>query len=445
MEREARRLSFPGLLAAVFFIVSGGPYGLEDVVAGRGYGGAVLLLLALLLVWSLPVALAVGELSSAMPETGGYYAWVRRALGPFWGLQEAWLSLAVTIFDLAIYPVLLVAYLSRIWPALGSVEIGSRGWAIAVATVAAGAAWNLLGIRSVGRSAEWLGALVLAPFAVMVTVAAAGLTSGGAARLAGALAAPVPAGGAGLAAGLLAAMWNTMGWDNASTFAAEVERPERAYPAAMVAGVALVAAAYVLPVLAAAATGIPAGDWSAGTWVDAAGALGGRWLSAAVLAGGAITVVAMFVAILLSWSRLPVALAAEGWLPGALARRSPRTGAPVAAVLLGALLCASVVGLGLRRLLEIDVLLYGAALVLELVALVVLRVREPGLRRPFRVPGGLAGAVLAAALPTALLAYAAWQGREEPGAFGLSAVEVAALVASLGVPWWAARRLPRAT
>jgi amino acid transporter len=235
-------------------------------------------------------------------------------------------------------------------------------------------------------------------------------------------------------------MWNTMGWDNASTFAAEVERPEQSYPRAMLAGVALVAAAYVLPVLAAATTGIPAGEWSAGTWVDAAGIVAGGWLSAIVLAGGAVTVVAMFVAILLSWSRLPVALAEDGWLPAALARRSPRTGAPVPAVLLGALLCASVVGLGLRRLLEIDVLLYGAALVLELVALVVLRLREPGLRRPFRVPGGLAGAVLVAALPTALLAYAAWQGRAEPGAFGLTAVEVAALVAALGVPWWATRR-----
>ena len=33
----------------------------------------------------------VGELASAMPEEGGFYQWVRRAMGPFWGFQEAWL------------------------------------------------------------------------------------------------------------------------------------------------------------------------------------------------------------------------------------------------------------------------------------------------------------------------------------------------------------------
>jgi amino acid transporter len=231
-----------------------------------------------------------------------------------------------------------------------------------------------------------------------------------------------------------------MGWDNASTFAGEVEAPGRSYPLAMVLGVVLVSASYVLPVLAGASTGMAAGSWSAGSWGEAAERLGGRGLAALVVAGGVVTVVAMFNASLLSWSRLPVALAEGGWLPSTFARRSDRTGAPASAILLGAVLCAAVVGLGFLRLVELDVLLYGGGLVLELVALVVLRVREPGLHRPFRVPGGLPGAVLAAALPTALLAFAAWEGRAEPGAFGLSAVEVAALVASLGVPWWIARR-----
>ena len=43
----------------------------------------------------------IGELSSALPQEGGYYAWVRRGLGNFWGFQEAWLSLAASIFDMA--------------------------------------------------------------------------------------------------------------------------------------------------------------------------------------------------------------------------------------------------------------------------------------------------------------------------------------------------------
>ena len=433
-----RRLSFLGLLAATFFIVSGGPYGLEEVVSGRGYSGAVLLLAILPFVWSLPVALSVGELAAALPATGGYYAWVRRALGPFLGVQAAWLYLSVTIFDLAIYPAMFVTYLSRPWPALSRIELGSAGWGVALAVIALGAAWNLLGIRTVGRASEALGVLVLLPFAAMVVLAVLSLPSGGGSRLAAALAESPPKDPSGLAAAMLVAMWNFMGWDNTSTFAGEVERPERSYPRAMAAGVAVVSLAYLLPVLAAASTGMPASAWVNGTWVEAAERLGGKVLGLTVVGGG-VAVLAMFVAILLFWSRIPVALALDGFLPARFARRSASTGAPAISVVLGALACAAVVGLGLRRLVEIDVLLYGAGLALELLSFVALRLREPDLPRPYRVPGGIPGAVATAALPIALLAFAGWQSRDEPGAFGFSAVGSAALVASVGPVWYALR------
>jgi amino acid transporter len=77
-----RRLTLLPLAAATFFIVSGGPYGLEEVILGHGYAASVGLILLVPLVWSLPVALMVGELASALPETGGFYVWVRRGLGP---------------------------------------------------------------------------------------------------------------------------------------------------------------------------------------------------------------------------------------------------------------------------------------------------------------------------------------------------------------------------
>ena len=84
------------LIAATYFMVSGGPYGLEDIIGKAGYGRALLLLLLVPLFWSLPTSLMVGELAAALPEEGGFYQWVRRAMGPFWGFQEAWLSLAAS-------------------------------------------------------------------------------------------------------------------------------------------------------------------------------------------------------------------------------------------------------------------------------------------------------------------------------------------------------------
>src|SRR5208337_5630544 len=110
------------LIAATYFMVSGGPYGIEDILGGAGYGIAILILLLLPIVWSVPTALMVGELASAIPDDGGFYVWVRRALGPFWGFQEGWLSLAASIFDMAIYPALCITYLGKFFPAL------TTGW-----------------------------------------------------------------------------------------------------------------------------------------------------------------------------------------------------------------------------------------------------------------------------------------------------------------------------
>jgi amino acid transporter len=65
------------------------------------------------------------------------------------------------------------------------------------------------------------------------------------------------------------------------------------------------------------------------------------------------------------------------------------------------------------RLLMLDILLYGASLILEFVALVVLRIREPELVRPFKVPGGVPVAVLMGVGPTLLLVMAFIQNRKE--------------------------------
>jgi amino acid transporter len=437
------RLSTLGLAAATFFIVSGGPYGLEEIVLGHGYGGALALLALLPVVWSLPCALLVGELASALPETGGYYAWVKRGLGPFWGLQEGWLSIAYSVVDIAIYPTLLITYLAQLFPALGGEGFGEPGWWLGMAAIAGCTAWNLGGIRGIGRGSTALAVALLAPFAVIVALAGASLAQGGVANAAIAFRAPAAGDRGALVGGLMLAMWNLMGFDNATTFASEVRDPGRSYPRAIVLGAIAITVSYAVSILAAATTGLVPAQWSSGSWVSVGGRLGGPALALAVTAGGAVSALGMYNALLLAWSRLPVALAEDGWLPAALARRSARTHAPVAAVLLGGVLSALCIGLGLRRLVELDVLLYGAALLLEFAALVALRIREPGLARPFKVPGGTAGAVALCVPPAALIAVAAWKGRGEPAALGMTALELSGVIAAVGVAWWAAARVAR--
>ena len=65
--KKSVRLTLWPLVAATFFMVSGGTYGTEDIVHGAGYGKGILILLLTPLLWSLPTAFMIGELSSALP------------------------------------------------------------------------------------------------------------------------------------------------------------------------------------------------------------------------------------------------------------------------------------------------------------------------------------------------------------------------------------------
>ncbi|MGA7885418.1 MAG: APC family permease [Acidobacteriaceae bacterium] len=404
-------------------MVSGGPYGIEDILS-TGYRTGLILLVALPLVWSFPTALMIGELASALPEEGGFYVWVRRAMGPFWGYQEAWLSLGASVFDMAIYPTLFALYLGRLAP---SWTAGWHGIAWELALIAVCCIWNLLGAPAVGDGSVGLSALLLAPFVILV-VAAAWHGAHLHAR-AGWAASPASAGGATLGTAVLVALWNYMGWDNASTVAREVERPQRNYPRAVLLCALLVMLTYVVPLAAAAWAGIPAAQFTTGSWANVAETLAGRWLGIAIVAGGTLTALGMFNALTLSYTRLPMALAEDGLLPAALARRN-RRGVPWVAVLACAVAWALALGFSFERLISLDLILYGASLILEFLALVVLRLREPQLERPFRA-GNLACACLIGAAPTALIVWAAWAARGERMA-GMPALLFGAIVAAAG-------------
>ncbi|HWL84901.1 MAG TPA: amino acid permease, partial [Polyangiaceae bacterium] len=166
-----RRITLVPLVGAIYFMVSGGPYGIEELAQKAGFGPAIVILLVTPLIWSLPTSLMVGELSAAIPAEGGYYIWVRRALGPFWGYQEAWLSMAASVFDMAIYPTLFVRYLARLWPAMGE---SPYPLLLSVMVIGICAAWNIAGARAVGDGSALMTGLLLAPFAVLALLAAAG-------------------------------------------------------------------------------------------------------------------------------------------------------------------------------------------------------------------------------------------------------------------------------
>jgi amino acid transporter len=428
--KKSVRLTLWPLVAATFFMVSGGTYGIEDIVHGAGYGRAILFLVLTPVLWSLPTAFMIGELSSALPFEGGYYAWVRRAMGNFWGFQEAWLSLTASVFDMAIYPTLFTLYLTRLFPWF---SVNHRGLMVALAVVIVCALLNIAGVKVVSTTSLWLFFALSSPFLLVVVLSPVKYGA-----LFHAVTKPTTS-KVDLIGGLLICMWNYMGWDNASTIATEVERPQRTYPRAMLVAVCIVALSYIVPVAAVWMTGLPAGVWETGSWADIAGLLGGPLLRIALVVGGMFSAFGMFNALVMSYSRLPLAMAQDGMLPGIFGKVNRRR-APWVAIIALAIGWAACLNLGFERLVTLDIFVYGLSLALEFLVLIVLRVREPNLPRPFRVPGGMFGAIAVGIAPVLLLGFDLVRSQSEQVG-GVSSFALGAGVIAAGVLAYVAKQV----
>jgi amino acid transporter len=208
----------------------------------------------------------------------------------------------------------------------------------------------------------------------------------------------------GLAVGVSIALWNYIGWDNASTVQGEVRDASRSYPRALALALPLVTLGYFVPLLSTLA----ASDWT--TWTDggwpaiatAAAGSAGRWIAIWIALGGMVSALALFNALLLAYSRIPFVMATDNLLPSGLARTDQR-GTPRNAVLVSAICYSFFVLVPFGRLVVADVLLYSLALFLEFGALVRLRRTEPMLRGAFRIPLARRWVALLAAMPMVVL------------------------------------------
>jgi amino acid transporter len=160
---STRKLKTIQLAAVIFLTVSGGPYGLEPLLNDAGANASILLLIITPLLWDVPTIFTVLELNSMMPLTGGYYQWVKRALGLRWALYEGWWTWLYTFADLAIYPVLFVQYLSFFYPEAEAYKIP-----VCLCIIWISAFINILGIVPVGKISIVLSAVVLLPFLVLL-------------------------------------------------------------------------------------------------------------------------------------------------------------------------------------------------------------------------------------------------------------------------------------
>ena len=406
-ELRTSRFSVRTLACVVFILVSSGPYGVEEMVSSSGPGIALILILLIPVVWGWPLGLVCAELASAIPVEGGAYAWIDRGLGRFWAFQSGWWSTLSLTIDTTVYVVLAVAYANS-W--LGQPPFVR--WLMAVGVIALFAVLNVRSLSSMARASVAFSVVILLPCVVLAALGVAGWERNPFVPLA----APGQSTIGSLGLGLTIAIWFYSGFESLSAMAGEIESPQRVIPRALLISLPLVVAVYFLPTAAGLAS---VGRWS--EWgsesglslVQVAAELGGPVLATMMMAGALVSSLALYNSYLASSARTTLVMGQAGLLPRVFARIHPRFGTPHAAIIIAAVAHALLAIHSFETLLVIDVFLFVLNYLLVFITCVILRVREPDLPRPFRIPVGTAGLIAVAAVPVVvgLLALVA-NGRE---------------------------------
>ncbi|QKT02845.1 amino acid permease [Ectothiorhodospiraceae bacterium 2226] len=417
----------------VGLVIGAGIFKAPAIVAGS-LGSEPLILTAWLLggIVSLIGALCYAELASAYPTRGGEYHYLSRAYGRRLGFLFGWSRLAVLqTGSIALLAFVFGDYASALWP------LGENGAAIYAATaVVLLTGLNLVGLR---QASGLQNAMTLITLGGLLTIIVLGLTLGG-----GAVPAAEPAGGLrpGEAIGLamIFVLLTYGGWNEAAYVSSELRGARRNMVRVLVVGIGLITLAYLLVNLAyLRMLGVDAMAGSEVVTADAMRAVLGDNAARLVSALIAVAVFASINVTILTGARTNFALGRDFPALGFLARWRAQGNAPVGALLVQGAVALALVFIGAQQRSGFETMVHYVSPVFWLfflltgLALIVLRVREPQVARPFRVP-------LYPVLPILFVGSSTYMLYASLAYSGLGALLGVALLV-LGVPmlWWAGR------
>jgi len=397
------------LVFVMFSYTTGGPFGLEDMVSTSGPGLTLIYLLVLPFFWCIPVSLVSAELTTAMPVEGGFYRWTRAAFGDFWGFLAGWWNWSASFLLGGAYAVLFTDYLVYYFPGI----TGWKHYLVSVGLIAAIAWINVRGIQMVGKVATALEIFIFVPVMTMIVMALLRWHHNPFVPFIPPHQPTFKIFGVGLALGL----WLYSGYEQLSTVAEEVENPQRAYPRALAMVVPLSIAAYFLPTLAGLASAGNWQQWHTGYFSEAAKIIGGPWLGTWMTLAAMVGNVALLNSTVLTTTRMPFAMAEDGYLSTALTRKHSRYGTPWLAIVVSSVIYALLAWQSLAQLISVYIWLRSATTVLTVLSAWKLRRSRPEMPRSFLIPGGQMGLIYVVAAPVTM-ALVALLGSDRFGLIG---------------------------
>jgi basic amino acid/polyamine antiporter, APA family len=374
----ARRIGpFDATMIVMGGIVGSGIFVTPAIVA-RSAGSPLLIVTAWLIggAAALLGAFVYAELSSARPEVGGQYAYLREAVHPLVAFLYGWaLLLVIQTGGMAATAITFARYFRELVPlAIGDGALAAL--AMAVLTLI-----NCFGVRA-GSSAQSV--LMVLKIGALAGLIAAGLLLS---RPAGTSAQPANGSLLGLGAALVPVLFAYGGWQTSCFVAGEMRDPRRDLPRALLAGVGGVIALYTLVAISClrtlgpvelARTGVPA--------LEVMTRALGRKGAVAISAGIAVSTLGFLSQSILTAPRVYFAMAEDGVFFHRVATVHPRTRVPVVAIALQGILTIVIALSGtfeviLNYVVSIDFVFFA------LTACCVFVFRRRGVRGSFAMPG----------------------------------------------------------
>ena len=385
----------------------------REMMAAVGSSGMVYVVWIVGGLLSLFGAMTYAEIAAQHPKYGGEYAFLREAYGDLVGFLYMWTWIAVAKpASIATIAAGLARVLSTFsaFSFLNNTAFANLLWSqiFAIATTWLITGLNILGTRKSGNvqlSLTWLKILLIVVIAGVCFGAAGHIGSwhNFSTEFTGAR-----GGFSGFMVALIAALWAYDGWSDVTQMAGEIQRPQRSMPIALIGGVAIVGALYMLTNAAIQyvmpATAIATADRPA---ADALRLIVGNWGSGLVSLGMAVSICATFVGSSLSGARVPFAAAHDGLFFKGLAHIHPRFQTPSTALILQAIL-SSLLLLAIGRfqaLFSLAIFAEWFFYALTASTVFVFRRREPEAQRPYSVWGYPILPLLFIASATVLLVF----------------------------------------
>jgi basic amino acid/polyamine antiporter, APA family len=362
-------------------------------------------------------ALTYAELGAMKPQAGGEYVYVRDAYGPLAGFLYGW-----TWFLIA-KPASVATIVTGLVRILGtfsafsflSANLVSTPFAVTwgqIFAILAAVLISLLNYFGVKKAGEFQLVFTLLKVVIILGIVvvcfAGGNSAGGTWSHFSSTFSGAKGGVAGFMAALVAALWAYDGWNDLNMVGGEVKHPERNIPIALIAGVAIVGALYMLtnagvqymlPANAIAASPRPASD--------AVALVIGRIGAGIVSAGMAVSMLVTLNGTIMSGARVPYAVARDGYFFRALAEVNPRFHTPSVALLVQAVLSILLLLLGanFRQLFSLAIFAEWLFYMIAGSTVFVFRRRDPDAVRPYRMWGYPIVPALFLAVAAALLCY----------------------------------------